>query len=118
MNKTCSIRRGLLALVSPGAAQYKYTVKPDTNTNYPVEPILPPGATSVQKSDDGDYPYYGNAPDELLPYRNIQPYFRYWLTRLPFRGPGKDYPDPPGLKSVKIGLFIAGAYWLEAGVGG
>src|ERR1035441_10949680 len=102
MNKIPLILLGLLAFVSPGAAQYKYTDKTDTNTNYPAEPILPPGAASVQKPDDGDYPYYGNAPDELLPYRNIQPYYRYWLTRLPFRGPGKDYPDPPNLKSLKI----------------
>jgi len=107
----------LLAFVSTGAAQYKYTDKPDTNTNYPVEPILPPGAAAVPKLEEGDYPYYGNAPDELLPYRNIEPYYRYWLTRLPFRGPGKDYPDPPNLKSLKIGLLSPAPNGLEAGRG-
>ena len=95
MNKIRLILLGLLAFVSPGAAQYKYTDKPDTNTNYPAEPILLP-APPPCRSRRGRLPYYGNAPDELLPYRNIQPYYRYWLTRLPFRGPGKDYPDPPG----------------------
>jgi len=101
----------LLMLAFSAAAQYKD--KPDTGTNYTAEPILPPGATSVQKADEGDYPYYGNAPNELLPYRNIQPYYRYWLTRLPFRGPGKDYPDPPGLKSLKIGLLSPAPYGTE-----
>ena len=114
MNTTHLIALVLLTSVFNGTAQYKYADKPDTHTNYPAEPVLPPGAASVQKPDEGDYPYYGNAPDELLPYRNIQPYYRYWLTRLPFRGPGKDYPDPPNLKSLKIGLLSPAPYGLEA----
>ena len=117
MKRTQLLMFALLAFVASGAAQYKYTDKPDTSTNYSVEPILSPGAASVQKLEEGDYPYYGNAPDELLPYRNIQPYYRYWLTRLPFRGPGRDYPDPPGLKSLKIGLLSPAPNGLEAGRG-
>jgi branched-chain amino acid transport system substrate-binding protein len=35
----------------------------------------------------------------------MEPHFRYWTTRLPFRGPGRDYPDPPDLKSLKVGLL-------------
>jgi len=84
-----------VAALPAGAAQY--TDKEDKNTNYITEPVLPPGTTSVQ-SQEGDYPYW-KAPAELLPYRNIVPYYRYWLARLPFRGPGRNYPAPPELKA-------------------
>lgn len=92
----------LLLVATPIRAAY--IGKEDTNTNFPAEPVLPPGTASVQ-TEPGEYPYYGNAPAELLPYRNIVPYYRYWLTRLPFRGPGRDYAPPPDLKSLKIGLL-------------
>jgi branched-chain amino acid transport system substrate-binding protein len=95
----------------PARAQYQD--KPDTN-RYTVEPLLPKDAPSAQSLAEGDYPYYGNAPGELLPYRNIEPYYRYWLTRLPFRGPGRDYPDPPNLKALKIGLLSPPPYGTEA----
>jgi branched-chain amino acid transport system substrate-binding protein len=103
----------LLLAIMPGRGA-QYADKPDTNTNYTAEPIPPSGAVSVQKQTEGEYPYYGNVPDELLPYRTIEPYYRYWLTRLPFRGPGKDYADPPNLKSLKIGLLSPPPYGLEA----
>jgi len=61
-----------------------------------------------------EYPYYGNAPADMLPYRNIEPYYRYWLTRLPFRGPGRDYPDPTNLTSLKVGLLSPPPYGPEA----
>ncbi len=102
----------LFATVSLGWAQY--ADKPDTNTNYTAEPVLPAGAASVQKQPEGDFSFYGNAPDELMPYRTIEPFYRYWLTRLPFRGPGKDYADPLNLKSLKIGLLSPPPYGLEA----
>jgi branched-chain amino acid transport system substrate-binding protein len=95
------------------ASAAQYTDKEDKNTNYVTEPLLAPGTTSVQ-AQDGEYPYYGGAPAELLPYRNIVPYYRYWLTRLPFRGPGRDYPDPPDLKSLKVGLLSPPPYGPEA----
>ena len=65
-----------------------------------------PGATNA-------YPYYANTPEELIPYRNVEPYYKYWTTRLPFRGPGRDYPDPPNLKSLKVGLLSPPAYGPE-----
>jgi len=63
------------------------------------------------------YPYYGNTPDEMIPYKGIEPYYRYWITRLPFRGPGKDYPDPPDLKSLKVGLLSPPQYGPEGARG-
>src|SRR6266446_5277878 len=91
----------------------QYADKEDKNTNYVIEPALSPGTPSLQRNVPGEYPYYGNAPDELLPYRNIEPYYRYWLTRLPFRGPGRNYPIPPDLKSLKVGLLSPPPYGPE-----
>jgi branched-chain amino acid transport system substrate-binding protein len=63
------------------------------------------------------YPYYGNTPEEMIPYKGVEPFYRYWVTRLPFRGPGRDYPDPPDLKSLKIGLLSPAAYGPEGARG-
>jgi ABC-type branched-subunit amino acid transport system substrate-binding protein len=62
-------------------------------------------AAAQEPADAPVYPYYGNTPEELVPFRNVEPHHRYWLERLPFHGPGRDYPDPEGLTSLKIGLL-------------
>ena len=75
MKKLCLILINVLALAPAGWCAY--ADKEDTNTNYIAEPVLPPGTPAAQKSGDGypfyggEYPYYGNAPAEMLPYRNI-----------------------------------------------
>lgn len=50
---------------------------------------------------------YSNTPDDMIPYRNQEPYLRFFLdsagTGLEYTGPGRDYPQPKDLKSVKIG---------------
>ncbi len=94
----------LTAVALAPAAWGAYPGKEEANTNSPIEPILPPGTPAAQQPE-GDYPYYGNVPEEMMPYRNIKPFYRYWLTRLKFYGPGREYPDPPGLKSLKVGLL-------------
>lgn len=66
-------------------------------------PAPDPGAPAA--ADAPSYPYYANMPEELVPFRGLEPHARYWTTRLPFRGPGRDYPDPPDLRSLKIGLL-------------
>lgn len=63
------------------------------------------GAGHGTNVSDRAYPYYANTPEELIPFRGIEPYFRYWTKRLPFRGPGKEYTDPPGLKTLRVGLL-------------
>jgi ABC-type branched-subunit amino acid transport system substrate-binding protein len=50
-------------------------------------------------------PRYANAPEELVPYRRVEPYQKYFTEPLPFYGPGRDYADPPGLKSLRVGLL-------------
>ncbi len=113
MNKLFLILTGLLALVPAGWCAYEEKEDTNSNTSYIVEPVLPSGAPAAQQPA-GAYPYYGCVPDEMLPYRNIKPFYQYWLTRLPFWGPGKDYPDPSGLKSLRVGLLSPPPYGPEA----
>ncbi len=81
------------------------------------EPERGPGPDLPLPQSAEQYPYYGNTPEEMLPFRGVEPYHRFWLTRLPFRGPGRDYPDPPGLKSLKVGLLSPAAYGPEGARG-
>lgn len=104
------------------ALAYEEKVKPqpekdDGCVSVPAGPVtnLPPAS----KADGGKdlYPYYANTPDDMLPYRNFEPFYRYWTTRLPFRGPGRDYPAPPNLKTLKVGLLSPPAYGPEGARG-
>lgn len=63
------------------------------------------------------YPYYANTPEELIPFRGVEPHFRYWTQRLPFRGPGKDFPDPEGLKTLRVGVLSPNRSGPEAARG-
>jgi branched-chain amino acid transport system substrate-binding protein len=91
-----------------------YVDKDDINPFKTQEPVLPPGTHSVLTPLPGQYPYYGNAPADMLPYRNVEPFYRYWLERLPFRGPGRDYLDPTNLTALKVGLLSPPPYGREA----
>jgi branched-chain amino acid transport system substrate-binding protein len=104
----CRIHRAvLLCCLAVWASSTKgaYVDKGDGSSYATTEPIPSPRTHPDLESKPGEYPYYGNAPADMLPYRNIEPYYRYWLTRLPFRGPGRDYPDPTNLNSLKVGLL-------------
>ncbi len=105
------------------AAGYGYGEKPeppppaereDGCVSLPVGPAPPNGDTDHPA---GEYPYYGNTPEDMIPFRGVEPYYRYWTRRLPFRGPGRDYPDPPDLTSLKIGLLSPPAYGPEGARG-
>src|SRR5579872_3944452 len=91
----------LCLLAFAPSAHSAYVDKEDKNPYSTTEPVPAPGTPSVLAPKPGEYPYYGNAPADMLPYRNIEPYYRYWLERLPFRGPGRDYTDPTNLASLK-----------------
>src|SRR5579859_2086614 len=58
----------LISFVAP--AFCAYIDKDDTNLTSSVEPVLKPGTASVLAPRPGEYPYYGNAPADMLPYRN------------------------------------------------
>lgn len=120
MKKLFLVLTGLLALVPAGRCAYEEKEDTTPNTNFIAEPVLAPGTRPVQKLEGdypfygGNYPFYGNVPEEMLPYRNIEPYYRYWLTRLNFYGPGRDYPAPPDLKTLRVGLLSPPPYGPEA----
>ncbi len=59
----------------------------------------------IYGTPDEKYPYYAGLPKELWPFHNIEPYERFFVTRMAFRGPGRDYPPPRDLKSLAIGLL-------------
>lgn len=49
---------------------------------------------------------YAETPAEIVPFANFQDaYKKHFMEPLPFRGVGRDKPEPVGLKSVKIGLL-------------
>jgi ABC-type branched-subunit amino acid transport system substrate-binding protein len=59
------------------------------------------GASSSEKE-----PSYGNAPEELIPYRQFQTPYKYFFEEPQlFLGPGREKHPPPGLKTVKIGFL-------------
>lgn len=64
----------------------------------------------IYGTPDEAYPYYAGLPKELWPFHAVEPYQRFFVTRMPFRGPGRDYPDPVGLKSLMIGLLDSAKY--------
>jgi hypothetical protein len=99
---------GLLQPLAAAALAYDDHGAPAAKT----EPA-PAGLPSAEKQ----YPYYGNTPDEMIPFRGVEPHYRYWVTRLPFLGPGRDYPDPVGLKSLKVGLLSPASYGPEGARG-
>ena len=81
------------------------------------EKAQPPKPDGPLPQMEKKYPYYGNTPEEMIPYKGIEPFYRYWITRLPFRGPGRDYPDPTDLKSLKVGLLSPPPYGPEGARG-
>lgn len=60
-----------------------------------------------------EYPYYGGTPERMWPFGRVEPHFRYWINRLPFHGPGRDYPAPPDLKTLRVGLLSPAKYGPE-----
>ena len=62
--------------------------------------------TLVQALEENER--YANTPDDMIPYRQREPYVRFfldsWGTGLEYMGPGREYPEPTDLESVKIGF--------------
>jgi branched-chain amino acid transport system substrate-binding protein len=102
-----AIVSGLLLVASACADEKPVAKTNDGCVSIPVDPsLLSPS-----------YPYYGNTPEDMWPFRGVEPYYRYWTTRLPFRGPGRDAPDVPGLKTLKVGLLSPAKYGAEGARG-
>ena len=97
MNPRGLLTIGGLAAQILWASAYPEKIQPQTAG--PSEVAALPASADPLPDDARAYPYYGNTPEEMIPFRGIEPHYRYWVTRLPFRGPGPEYPDPPNLKS-------------------
>jgi ABC-type branched-subunit amino acid transport system substrate-binding protein len=97
----------LAAAAPSGAAGDEVSATPAAA---PAEAVPPVSPRFIYGTPDEKYPYYAGLPRELLPYRNIEPYERFFITRMPFRGPGRDYPPPADLKSLRIGLLDSPKY--------
>ena len=53
-----------------------------------------------------DQPAYGATPADIQPYnRSGKPDRTFYTDPLPYNGPGRTYPEPVGLESVRIGLI-------------
>jgi branched-chain amino acid transport system substrate-binding protein len=115
----------LLAVHAPRVAAYPepaapVKAEPDTCVSVPITPEAAQAAARTNQAAAAQaetYHYYADTPEEMVPYRNLDPYYRYWLERLPFRGPGRDYPDPVDLKSLKVGLLSPAPYGPEGARG-
>src|SRR5271157_3929214 len=70
----------------------------------------PDPARFIYATPGETYPFYAGLPRELWPFSAVEPYQRFFTTRMPFRGPGRDYPDPSGLKSLRVGLLDSAKY--------
>ena len=83
---------------------------PATPAEAKSSPAAPSSPRFIYGTPGEKYPYYAGLPKELLPYNKVEPYERFFITRMPFRGPGRDYPPPPNLKSLRIGLLDSPKY--------
>jgi len=53
-----------------------------------------------------DQPGYGATPVDIQPYnRSGKPDRTFYTEPLPYNGPGRAYPEPEGLETVRIGLI-------------
>ena len=70
-----------------------------------VNPLFGQEKNEVPAVDEKDR--YFNTPDEMIPFKGQEPYVRFFLdshnTGLEYTGPGRDYPEPTDLETVKIG---------------
>ncbi len=69
-------------------------------------------ATNAAVTEAKRYPFYGNAPEEMQPGKD--PFYKYWETRLPFRGPAHDHSDSAPTTSRNIGLISPPSYRPDA----
>jgi branched-chain amino acid transport system substrate-binding protein len=52
------------------------------------------------------YNKYGNVPDMLFPYDKYQKAYKYhFVEPMKFYGPGREIPEPKGLKEVRVGFM-------------
>jgi ABC-type branched-subunit amino acid transport system substrate-binding protein len=64
------------------------------------------GAEEGDRSGTEAPAVYGDTPDRYVPYGDFtEPYERFFLTELEYRGYGRNIPEPEHVESVKIGFL-------------
>lgn len=96
MSRHTALRRALLAAAVAAAALLG--APPAAGDGEDEKPAAPAAAAAPAP--------YGGVPKEVEPWKGVgEPYHRYFLETIPFKGAGRDDPEPEGLRSVKIGLL-------------
>jgi branched-chain amino acid transport system substrate-binding protein len=63
------------------------------------------GAQEAPPSAPPEREGYGGTPDEVAPFRGVEPARRFFVEPQLYRGPGRDDPPPADLDRVVIGLI-------------
>ena len=89
----------------------------------PAPPLVPPGievdadTLEVLRRINAVGPYevpdlrlrresnYARTSEDLEPFGGIRPYKEHFLTQMEYTGPGRAIPEPPDLKTVKLGFI-------------
>lgn len=72
----------------------------------PVPAPKPPAAPGGEEGKAPAQAPYGGVPAEVEPWKGVgEPYFRFFMEKVEFKGVGREDPEPAGLKSVKIGIL-------------
>lgn len=48
---------------------------------------------------------YAETAQDVEPYRHVKPFKEYFLTQMEYTGPGRAFPEPSDVNSVKIGFI-------------
>jgi branched-chain amino acid transport system substrate-binding protein len=122
------VRSGLLvwALCFGAAAAAPYSAGPATLDTPGGEAAArragraaSPGVSRATQPADESPAVYGNMPERYTPFGKFtEPYKRFFLEEIPYRGPGRDYPEPTDLTSVKIGFIGPIEHTVSVATGG
>lgn len=96
---SCALAALVFARANAGDGDAPPPAKPEPKPAAPADPADP-------RAEHPNFPErYGDAPEELLPYRSTCPNQRYFREKMRFTGPGRDEPEPTGLKTIRLGLL-------------
>lgn len=111
----------LATTVVPGAFGQERILDP--SELLPPEELLPPfhvddpAVAEVLRKLDNIDPYvkpdlglkrdfnYANTPVDIEPYRGVRPFKEHFLVQMEYTGPGRAYPEPENLETVRIGFL-------------
>jgi branched-chain amino acid transport system substrate-binding protein len=86
---------------------------PELPEQVPVSPEMREVLGEIQSAGAYDVPdlplkedeIYADTSPDLLPFRHVQPYMRFFLTQMEYTGPGRAKEEPEHVDSVKFGFL-------------